>query len=81
MTPTSTSAIDEVEVEVESTSMPTAMTSPVSSRPWDNFDNNSLFSDDEVEIVHVPGDGPEGYGIYSDDDDDSFEIIEDSEAD
>ncbi|KAJ9101220.1 hypothetical protein QFC21_003439 [Naganishia friedmannii] len=76
MTPTSTSAPDEVEVE--STSNPTAMSSPVSSRPWDE---NSLFSDDEVEIVQVPGDGSEGYAIYSDDDDDSFEIIEDSEAD
>ncbi|KAJ9110659.1 hypothetical protein QFC19_001488 [Naganishia cerealis] len=77
--PTSTSAPDDAETGSAS-AVPTAMTSPVSSRPWDISDDNSLFSDDE-EVVLVPDDGPDGYAIYSDDDEDSFEIIEDSEAD
>lgn len=66
------------EAETES-SFPTAMSSPVSSRPWDADDVNSLFSDDE-EVVRVSlGAADEGYAMHSDDD--SFEIIEDSDSD
>ena len=67
------------ESELESNFAPTGMTSPVSSRPWDR-DDDSLFSDDE-EIVRVPAlrADEEGYSVESDND--SFEIIEDSDAD
>lgn len=56
------------------------MSSPVSSRPWDA---DSLFSDDDEEVVRVSlGAADEGYAVHSDhSDDDSFEIIEDSESD
>lgn len=68
------------ESEIESNFLPTAMTSPVSSRPWDVNDDDSLFSDDE-EIVRVPADHASGEGYSVESDDDSFEIIEDSDAD
>lgn len=67
------------EVEIESNFLPTGMTSPVSSRPWDMDDDNSLFSEDE-EIVRISEHaGDAGYAVESDDD--SFEIIEDSDSD
>jgi hypothetical protein len=65
------------EAESE-TSFPTAMSSPVTSA-WDADDANSLFSEDE-EVVRVSlGAADEGYVVNSDDD--SFEIIEDSDSD
>lgn len=67
------------EAESE-TSFPTGMSSPVSShsRLWDGDDDNSLFSDEE-EVVRVSlGAADEGYNVNSDDD--SFEMIEDSDS-